>query len=424
MAVECDLERGRKMSTIKKKIEIYADIALEVGVNIQKDQTLYITSPLYAADFVRVVAKRAYKAGAKHVHVEWYDEELTRLRFELAPEESFSEFPNWKTQALVEEAENNAAFLRISESGGDPDLLKGIDPNRISTENKTRTKALHKFRSYTQFDKVTWSIVAVPSVKWAERVFPDLIGQEAVDKLWEAIFSATRVNEFNPIIAWQYHLQTLDKKIYILNKKRYHALHFIADGTDLIIELPETHIWEAGGSVSKEGVNFVANIPTEEVFTAAKKNGVNGTVSSSRPLNYGGIVIDDFQLTFENGKVVSYKAREGEETLRRLLESDEGASYIGEIALLPYKSHISDMNITFYNTLLDENASTHLALGSAYPINIEGGLEMEKEELEEKGINTSDTHVDFMIGTADMDVDGVHKDGTREPVFRHGSWGF
>lgn len=259
------------MSSFQKKIENYADIALEVGVNIQKGQTLYITSPLYATDFVRVVAKKAYKAGAKHVHVEWYDEELTRLRFEFAPKESFLEFPDWKAQALVEEAENNAAFLRISESGGDPDLLKGIDPDRIQSENKTRERALYKFRTYTQFDKVSWSIVAVPSVKWAERVFPDSKGWEAVDKLWETIFSATYANESDPITVWQNHLQTLDKKMNILNAKRYHALHFIASGTDLIIELPETHIWEAGGSVSKEGINFVANIPTEEVFTAAKK---------------------------------------------------------------------------------------------------------------------------------------------------------
>ncbi|GGP14998.1 aminopeptidase [Oceanobacillus neutriphilus] len=412
------------MSTFQDKIEIYADIALKVGVNLQKGQTLYISTPLYAAEFVRIIAKKAYQAGAKHVHVEWNDEELTRLKFELASEASLSEFPNWKVQALVEEAENNAAFLRISESGGDPDLLKDTEPDRISTENKTRSKVLSKFRSYTQFDRVSWSIVAVPSVKWAEKVFPESKGKKAVDKLWEALFSATRVNKPNPITAWQNHLQMLDEKMQFLNAKHYHALHFQAKGTDLTIELPETHIWEAGGSVNKEGVNFVANIPTEEVFTAPKKEGVNGTVSSTKPLNYGGILINDFKLTFENGKVISYNAREGEETLRRLLESDEGASYIGEIALVPYRSHISDMNLIFYNTLLDENASTHLALGSAYPINIEGGNEMEKKELEEKGINTSITHVDFMIGTADMSIDGIHKDGTRETIFRNGGWAF
>lgn len=412
------------MSTFQEKLMKYADITLEIGVNIQKGQTLYITTPIYAAEFVRIVTKKAYEKGAKQVHVDWYDEELIRLRYELAPEESFSEYPNWKAQTLLEEAENNTAFLRISESSGNPDLLKGIDPKRISLDNKTRGKALAKYSSYTQFDKVSWSIVAVPSTKWAEKVFPELEGQVAVDKLWEAIFSATQVNEVDPIISWQKHLKLLDEKIQILNAKRYHALRFIATGTDLTIELPETHVWEAGGSITESGVDFVANIPTEEVFTAAKKDGVNGTVSSSRPLNYGGAMINDFQLTFKNGKVVAYKAREGEENLRLLLESDEGASYIGEVALLPYRSRISDLNITFFNTLLDENASSHLALGSAYPINIEGGLKMDREELEEKGINISNTHVDFMIGTPDMSVNGIYKDGAQEPIFIRGSWNF
>ncbi|MBB6448063.1 aminopeptidase [Geomicrobium halophilum] len=408
------------MTTFQQKIESYADIALNVGVNIQEGQTLMIRSPLYAADFVRIVAEKAYKAGAKHVRVDWNDEELTRLKFELAPKEAFSEFPNWHARALEEEAENDAAFLTIT--GGDPDLLKGIDHDRIATSNQTNGKALEGFRNYIQSDKVSWSIVAVPSVKWAERVFPEAKGDEAVEKLWEAIFSATRVNESDPVAAWKEHLQTLDEKMNTLNDKHFDALHYTAKGTDLTIELPQTHTWASGGSVSKAGVNFVANIPTEEVFTAAKKNGVNGTVSSTKPLNYGGTLITDFTLTFEKGKVVAFEAKEGEETLKRLLENDEGSSYLGEVALVPHHSPISNTNIIFFNTLFDENASNHLALGSAYAFNIEDGKDMEKEELEQKGINTSITHVDFMIGAADMDIDGIHKDGTREPVFRNGDW--
>ncbi|QDI91252.1 aminopeptidase [Salicibibacter halophilus] len=410
------------MTTFQEQIESYADIALNVGVNIQKGQTLFIRSPLFAADFVHIVAEKAYKAGAKHVRVDWSDEALTRLKFEHAPEEAFSEFPEWYARAMEEEAENNAAFLSIT--GGDPDLLKGIDPERVSTANKTSGRAMEGFRSYIQSDKVSWSIVAVPSVKWAERVFPETEGEAAVSKLWQAIFDATRVNEPDTVGAWQEHLKTLDEKMEALNTKNFHALHYTAEGTDLTIELPEAHLWASGGSVSKAGVNFVANIPTEEVFTAAKKKGVNGKVSSKKPLNYGGTLISDFTLTFEDGKVVDFKAKEGEETLQRLLEGDDGASYIGEVALVPHRSPISDTNIIFFNTLFDENASNHLALGSAYAFNIEGGKDMEKEELEEKGINTSITHVDFMVGDADMDIDGIHEDGTREPVFRNGDWAF
>ncbi|SDI80342.1 aminopeptidase [Natribacillus halophilus] len=410
------------MSTLQEKKESYADIALNVGVNIQKGQTLFIRSPLFAADFVRIVARKAYQAGAKHVRVDWSDEELTRTKFELAPEEAFSEFPEWYARALEEEAEDDAAFLSIT--GGDPDLLKGIDAERIATANKTSGRAMDGFRSYIQSDKVSWSIVAVPSVKWAERVFPEAKGDEAVEKLWEAIFAATRVNESDPVTAWQEHLQTLDEKMETLNDKHFHALHYTAEGTDLTIELPETHLWASGGSVSKAGVNFVANIPTEEVFTAARKKGVNGKVSSKKPLNYGGTLITDFTLTFENGLVVDFEAKEGEETLKNLLEGDDGASYIGEVALVPHRSPISDTNIIFFNTLFDENASNHLALGSAYAFNIEGGKDMDKAELEEKGLNTSITHVDFMVGDADMDIDGIHEDGTREPVFRNGDWAF
>ncbi len=208
----------------------------------------------------------------------------------------------------------------------------------------------------------------------------------------------------------------------LLNEKHFHALHYTAEGTDLTIELPETHIWASGGSTSKDGIDFVANMPTEEVFSAAKKDGVNGTVTSTKPLNYGGTLITDFTLTFKDGKVVDFSAKEGEETLKRLLDTDEGARSIGEVALVPHQSPISDTNIIFFNTLFDENASNHLALGSAYAFNIEGGKDMSPEELEEKGLNQSITHVDFMMGSADMNIDGIHKDGSKEPVFRNGGW--
>lgn len=406
--------------SFQEKLENYADLAVRVGVNIQEGQTLYVRTPMHAAPYVREVAKKAYAAGAKHVRVEWSDEELAKIKYEMAPEEAFSEFPEWQANVLVQEAEHGAAFLSIS--GSDPDLLKNIDPERIATANKTTGAANSTFRRYIQSDKVSWSIVAVPSEKWAEKVFPEAKGEEAVNLLWDAIFAATRMDEKDPIAAWKEHLATLDEKMTLLNEKHFHALHYTSEGTDLTIELPETHIWASGGSTNKDGVDFVANMPTEEVFSAAKKDGVNGTVSSTKPLNYGGTLITDFTLTFKDGKVVDFSAKEGEETLKRLLDTDEGARSIGEVALVPHQSPISDTNIIFFNTLFDENASNHLALGSAYAFNIEGGKDMSPEELEKNGLNQSITHVDFMMGSADMNIDGVHKDGTKEPVFRNGGW--
>jgi aminopeptidase len=312
----------------------------------------------------------------------------------------------------------------LSITGSNPDLLKDADPERVSNANKASGKAMQGFRSYIMSDKISWSIVAVPSEGWAKKVFPEDSQEKAIEKLWEAIFAATRINQADPVAAWQEHLSILDAKMNALNDKHYHALHYTAEGTDLVIELPETHLWVSGGSINKDGVAFVANMPTEEVFTSAKKTGVNGTVSSTKPLNYGGTLINNFSLTFKDGKVIDFKAEEGYETLKRLLDTDEGARFIGEVALVPHKSPISDTNILFYNTLFDENASNHLAIGSAYAFCIEGGKDMSKEELEKNGLNTSLTHVDFMIGSADMNIDGVYEDGKREPIFREGNWAF
>jgi aminopeptidase len=410
------------MSTFQENLEKYAELAVKVGVNIQPGQTLVVRTPLNAAEYVRAVAKKAYEAGAKNVHVEWNDEELTKTKYELAPDEAFHEFPEWVAKGYEEMAENGAAFLSIT--GSNPDLLKDADPERVSNANKASGKAMEGFRSYIMSDKISWSIVAVPSLGWAKKVFPEDSEEKAVEKLWEAIFVATRINQADPVSAWQEHLSLLDDKMNALNEKHYHALHYTSEGTDLVIELPETHLWVSGGSVNKDGVQFVANMPTEEVFTSAKKTGVNGTVSSTKPLNYGGTLINNFSLTFKDGKVIDFKAEEGYETLKRLLDTDEGARFIGEVALVPHKSPISDTNILFYNTLFDENASNHLAIGSAYAFCIEGGKDMNKEELEQNGLNTSLTHVDFMIGSADMNIDGVYEDGKREPIFHDGNWAF
>lgn len=410
------------MSSFDENLKKYAELVVKIGVNIQKSQTLLINAPISSAVFTREIAKKAYDAGAKHVYTEWNDEELTRIKFDYAPDESFSEYPEWKASAMENLAQNGAAFLSIVSSN--PDLLNGVNPDRIAEANKAAGTALNHFRSYIMADKVSWCVVAAPSKNWAAKVFPNLDEKEQEEKLWEAIFKSTRANMINPVQAWTEHNANLNTKVDYLNNKKYHKLHYKAPGTDLTIELPEKHVWIGGGSVNDNSVPFVANIPTEEVFTAPLKNGVNGTVTSTMPLNYGGNLIENFTLTFENGKIIDLKAESGEETLKRLIETDEGSHYLGEVALVPYNSPISQSNIIFYNTLFDENASNHLAIGNAYGFCIEGGKQMTPSELALAGANSSITHVDFMIGSAEMDIDGITKDGESEPIFRNGNWAF
>lgn len=408
------------MSKFEENLEKYAELAVKVGINIQKGQTLVINGPTNNLEFIRLIAKKAYQAGAKNVHVEWNDEQLSLLKYTLAPDDAFTEFPLWKAKGFEEMAENGAAFMSIVASN--PDLLKGIDQNRIANANKAAGKALEKYRNYIQADKVSWCVLAAPTKEWAEKVFPGTKGDESIEKLWTAIFQATRANLADPVAAWQEHNQALLTKVDYLNNKKYTKLHYHGPGTDLTIELPEKHLWVGGGGSNEAGVEFVANMPTEEVFTLPKKDGVNGVVSSSKPLNYSGNVIDKFSLTFENGKIIDFSAEEGYETLEGLIDMDEGSHFLGEVALVPHDSPISNSKIIFYNTLFDENASSHLAIGSAYSFNLEGGKTMSKAELQQNGANTSITHVDFMIGSSELSVDGETKDGNREPLFRNGNW--
>lgn len=407
------------MTSFQSNLEKYAELAVKVGVNIQKGQTLVINASLDAAEFVRLVVRKAYETGAKHVQVDWADDEVTRARFELAPMEAFSEFPEWRAKGLEALAEGGAAFMSIVSSS--PDLLKGIDSKRIAANSKAAGTALSTYRNYIQADKVSWSVIAVPSEKWAAKVFPDA-GDQAVDLLWDAIFKATRTDLEDPVSAWKEHDRSLNSKVEFLNGKKYKKLHYRAEGTDLTIELPKKHLWIGAGSTNEQGHDFMANMPTEEVFTVPAKEGVNGTVASTKPLSYGGNLIDNFSITFEKGRITEVKAAEGEEILKELVATDEGSHYLGEVALVPHDSPISMSNVLFYNTLFDENASNHLAIGNAYAFCIEGGKKMSREELEKNGVNSSITHVDFMIGSEEMDIDGILEDGTSEPIFRKGTW--
>ncbi len=410
------------MNDFQTKLEKYAELAVKIGVNIQPGQILIVNATLEAAPFVRLVNRKAYEAGAKHVIINWSDDEANRTKYELAPDEAFTEYPEWRAKELTELAENGAAVMSVVSSS--PSLLKGVNPERIANFQKAAGRALASYRQYMMADKISWTVVSAPSAGWAKMVFPEDDAETAIEKLWDAIFKAVRVDSEDPVEAWKQHNANLHEKVDYLNAKHYKKLHYKAPGTDLIIELPEKHIWVGAGSVNEKGHDFMANMPTEEVFTLPHKNGVNGYVSSTKPLSYGGNIIDKFKLTFENGRITEVSAEEGEEILKQLIETDEGSHYLGEVALVPHQSPISQSNVLFYNTLFDENASNHLAIGNGYAFCLEGGKKMAKDELAANGVNESLTHVDFMIGSEQMDIDCIKEDGTSEPVFRSGNWAF
>lgn len=409
------------MKKFETMLNDYARLTVKVGINLQKGEPLVINSPIEGAEFVRLLAKNAYELGASEVHVNWSDETLVKLKYKNSPMEIFENFPKWKSDSLEYYAEKGAGFISISAQ--DPEMLKEIDPKKIAANNKASSIALKAFRKYTMNDINSWCVISIPTKSWAKSVFPDVTEDEAYDKLWEAIFNATRMNLDDPIQAWEEHIDTLMEKNTILNEKSFKTLHYTAsNGTDLLVKLPKGHIWASGGSNNSKGTYFVANMPTEEVFTMPDKYGVNGIVYSTKPLNYGGKLIDEFKLVFKDGKVVDYDAKVGKEVLKDLFDIDEGAMYLGEVALVPYESPISRSNILFKNTLFDENASCHFAFGKAYPTNIEGGANMSDEELEAHGVNDSLTHVDFMVGSKDMNIVGETESGEKIQVFKDGNW--
>ena len=409
------------MKNFDQLLESYAELAVKMGVNIQTGQTLVIRTPIVAEaqDFVREVTKKAYETGAKNVIVDWSDEQLERIKYDMAPDEAFKEFPMWKAKGFEELAEQGAAFMSIH--AANPDLLKGVDPEKISTANRVAGKAMKTYRNYTMSSKVSWTVVSVPTPEWAKKVFPNLNDTEAIDALWEKIFQTTRILG-NTLDNWEKHVKILDEKMDFLNNLNIKSLHFQAPGTDLTMELADKHTWMSGGNENSQGTYFIANLPTEEVFSMPKKTGVNGYVKSTKPLNYGGTLIDNFTLTFKDGRIVDYKAESGEETLKHLVEIDEGSHFLGEVALVPHHSPISDTGIIFYNTLFDENASCHLAIGAAYPFNIQDGPSMSEEERAQLGANDSLAHVDFMIGSDNLSIDATTHSGKTLPIFRDGNW--
>ncbi|PYI56565.1 aminopeptidase [Paenibacillus flagellatus] len=408
------------MDAFEKKLDTYAELIIRVGVNLQPGQVLMIESPLETAELARKLVRSAYRAGAKYVQVNWDDEQVTRARFELAPDDSFSYYPEWNARMMEQLAEGGGAIVNIKVP--DPELYSGIDGRKVTEASRAAAVARQKYQGYVRNSTFSWCLVKAPTRAWAAKVFADLPEEERIPAMWETIFRMNRIDRDDPIGAWRDHLNVLLAKRRELNGKKYRRLRFRAPGTDLTVELPEGHIWLGGGKENGAGVTFVANMPTEEVYTMPKRDGVNGTVTSTKPLNLNGRLVERFSLTFRDGKVTDYAAEVGQEHLAALLDTDEGARYLGELALVPHDSPISCMGRIFYNTGIDENASCHLALGSAYPTNLEGGTRLGKDELLARGANVSLVHVDFMIGSDELDIDGELPDGTVEPVFRRGNW--
>lgn len=398
----------------------YARLVVRTGINIQDKQQLLINSPLECASFARMMAEEAYEAGAINVIVDYVDEELSLIRYNKAPQESFETAPTHVAAARQDLINNNTAFISIA--ARDPELLKDVEPSKIATLSKTAGRTMKNVSQSLMSNEVQWCVVSIPTKGWAKKVFPNVSIEEAEAKLWEAIFSIVRADQESPVDAWEEHLTNLKNRRAYLNEKSFKYLHYKSEGTDLTVELPKGHIWLGGEDDTKGGVKFVANMPTEEVFTLPKKDGVNGYVSSKKPLNYGGNVIDNFKLTLKDGKIVEFTAEKGEEILKGLLDTDDGARYLGEVALVGHNSPISNSGLVFFNTLFDENASCHFAFGKAYPSCLKGSDSMTEEELTNIGVNDSLTHVDFMIGSAELNIVGETADGEKVQIFKDGNW--
>lgn len=415
------------MTSLEPSLANYAELIVRVALNLRRGQRLLIIGPLAyggvsteAAPLVRHVTESAYRAGARYVEAVWGDESLTLARFAHAPGESFDDFSRWLPKALVEHVDNGDATLSIF--ANDPDLLAGQPTDRVTSMQRTSSRSLQPFRERISRNDINWAVVAAASTKWAAKVFPTLPAESQVPRLWQTIGRLCRLDRPDPVVEWQKHIAALAFRAAHLNARHYKELRYTGPGTSLTIGLPDGHLWISARSDARNGIPFTANIPTEEVFTMPHKDRVDGIVRSTKPLSYGGTLIDDFSLRFERGSVVEVRAARGEEMLRKLVETDPGSARLGEIALVPHSSPVSQSGLLFYNTLFDENAASHVALGSAYKFTMRGGDELSESDFEAAGGNLSTTHVDFMIGSGQLDIDGVLPDGSSEAVMRKGEW--
>lgn len=406
--------------TFEEKLHNYARLAVRVGLGLRPGQRVLVQAPVDTAPLARLIVREAYAAGASFADVRWDDDDVVLARFSLAPDGSFDQISEWRVNAETETADAGGAVIAIRATN--PGLLSGVDPARVTTHQRALAAYRKPYTAQVMTNRLNWNLISAPVPEWAELMFPGVSREEAIQKQWDAIFAATRADQLDPVAAWQGHLADLQRRRELLTEKQYAALHFRGGGTDLTVGLADDHVWGGGAADTPAGITFTANIPTEEVWTAPHRERVDGVVVSTKPLSYNGVLIDGIRIRFEGGRVVEATARQGQDTLRQMIDTDEGSHRLGEVALVPHSSPISRSGLFFYNTLYDENAASHIAIGSAYRFNVRGGVDMTLEEFQAHGGNDSLTHVDWMIGSGEMDVDGLTQSGQREPVMRAGEF--
>ena len=405
-----------------QKLDRLAEVAVRVGLGLEAGQELVMTAPTDALPLVRKITEQAYKAGAKLVTALLTDDALTLARYQFAPADSFDYAPAWYYDAIAAAFKSGAARLAIA--GADPSLLAAQDPDRVSRANVATSRAYKPAMELITRHEINWTIVAAATPAWAALVFPNDPPELALEKLWEAIFTISRITSDDPVAAWQKHGADIGRRVDLLNEKHFHSLRFFSDdgSTDLTVGLADEHLWAGGGGLSGNGCSTQANIPTEECFTTPHKDRVDGVVTATKPLSHQGTLIENIRCTFKDGRIVEATATAGEEALNKLISADEGARYLGEVALVPFHSPIAQSGILFYNTLFDENAACHIALGQSYATCLIGGDKKTDEELAKLGANESLIHVDWMIGGPKVHVDGLDTSGAAQPLMRNGDW--
>ncbi|HDA0995604.1 aminopeptidase [Staphylococcus aureus] len=411
------------LTNYKEKLQQYAELLVKVGMIVQPKQPVFIRSSVETLELTHLIVEEAYHCGASDVRVVYSDPTLKRLKFENESVEHFAnhELKSYDVEARMDYVKRGAANLALISE--DPDLMDGIDSQKLQAFQQQNARAFKGYMESVQKNQFPWVVAAFPSKAWAKRVYPELSVEEAYIKFIDEVFDIVRIDGNDPVENWRQHIANLSVYAQKLQQKNYHALHYVSEGTDLTVGLAKNHIWEDATSyVNGKEQAFIANIPTEEVFTAPDRNRVDGYVTNKLPLSYNGTIIDQFKLMFKDGEIIDFSAEKGETVLKDLINTDEGSRRLGEVALVPDDSPISNRNTIFYNTLFDENAACHLAIGSAYAFNIQGGTEMTVEEKIASGLNDSNVHVDFMIGSSDLTIYGIFEDGSKELVFENGNW--
>jgi aminopeptidase len=406
--------------SFSEKLDLLAEVAVKVGLGLQPGQELVMTASLDSLQLARRITEHAYRAGATLVTTLYTDDEATLTRYRFAPNESFDHAAGWLFDGMAAAFKNGAARLAIS--GTNPALLSNEDPERVGRANRTMSQAYRPALELITRHAINWTIVASATPAWAAAVFPGESADTALAKLWDAIFSTTRINTADPVTAWSDHDAGLQRRAAMMNEKRYAWLHYNGPGTDFRLGLDSDHNWLGGGTTAGNGIYCIPNMPTEEIFTTPHKDRADGVVTATKPLSHQGTMIEGIQVRFEGGRIIHAKASRGQDVLQKLIDTDEGARRLGEVALVPHSSPISASGLTFLNTLFDENAASHIALGQAYSGGLRGGDKMTGEGLAARGANESLIHVDWMIGSAELDIDGITASGAPEPVMRKGEW--